>query len=70
MLSFEVGYVKPEADFFRMLLQHVDEPDAATFVDDRSDNVRQARTQGLDGWVHTDVDVTATRIREIAATSR
>lgn len=70
VLSFEVGYVKPEADFFRMLLQHVDEPDAATFVDDRSNNVRQARTQGLDGWVHTDDDVTATRIREIAATSR
>ncbi|MGH3547440.1 MAG: hypothetical protein ACRDQU_04815 [Pseudonocardiaceae bacterium] len=70
VLSFEIGFVKPEAGFFRSLLRFVDDPSTALLVDDRERNVCEARKLGLDGWIHVDVGVTAARIGELAASSR
>ncbi|MGH3823400.1 MAG: hypothetical protein ACRDRA_11325 [Pseudonocardiaceae bacterium] len=70
MLSYEVGYVKPDAGYFRALLRHIDDPHAAAFVDDKPGNVDAAREHGLDGWIHIDVGVTAARIEEIVGRHR
>lgn len=67
VLSFEVGFVKPESGFFRELLRHTGSPPTAVFIDDRAANVHAARTHGVDGWIHHDVDATVGRIEMMLA---
>jgi glucose-1-phosphatase len=63
VLSYEVGFVKPESGFFGALLQYSDHPPAAVLVDDRAANINAARVHGIDGWIHDDIDVTINRIQ-------
>lgn len=70
VLSFEVGFLKPEAGFFHALARHVRDPGAAVIVDDRACNVEAARGHGLDGWIHADIDATVARIDALAVRGR
>jgi FMN phosphatase YigB (HAD superfamily) len=59
-LSFEIGYLKPDRDFF-VALEGADRRvgESAVFIDDQPANVEAATRYGLLGWVHRDSHATA-----------
>jgi putative hydrolase of the HAD superfamily len=48
--SFELGFAKPEAEYFRAIMDRVGvAPDRVLFIDDHDDNVAGAREIGIHG---------------------
>lgn len=65
LMSNEIGMKKPDAAVFRLALELLDVPAAATlFVDDQEPYVEAARALGLAGVVHCDWQETRRRIEE------
>ena len=52
--SSELGFAKPDPDYFRAIVKRLDaRPEQTLFVDDRDDNVAGAREAGLQAEVFT-----------------
>jgi FMN phosphatase YigB (HAD superfamily) len=69
-LSFRVGRVKPDPEFFAGLLagldaNRVDRTGTCVFIDDRPDNVGAANAAGLSGRLHRDAADTAAYLGEL-----
>jgi HAD superfamily hydrolase (TIGR01509 family) len=64
VLSFEVGHIKPSADFYLACAQAAGRPAAeCLFIDDLAENIEGARAAGLAGIVYRD---TASLVGELA----
>ena len=57
LLSFELGYLKPDLGFFRDGLTKLSaSPEECVFIDDRTDNVEAARSLGIAGIQFTSAE--------------
>lgn len=57
VLSYEVGHVKPSAEFYQACAGAAGvEPACCVFIDDLEENVAGARASGLQGLVYRDAD--------------
>ncbi|MBX6315656.1 MAG: HAD family phosphatase [Isosphaeraceae bacterium] len=64
VLSFEVGHVKPSAEFYHTCAEAAGaEPSACIFIDDLPENVAGARAAGLIGLHFQDVPTLKTDLR-------
>lgn len=52
VISFQEKLLKPEAEIYRRLLRRYGlKPEECLFIDDREENIRAARAEGMEGWV-------------------
>jgi epoxide hydrolase-like predicted phosphatase len=64
VLSYEVGHIKPAADFYRACAQAAGRPESeCIFIDDLAENIEGARATGMAGIVYRD---TPSLVEELA----
>lgn len=57
VLSFEVGYLKPDRRIFKKALQFAEcAPEECFYIDDIPEFIASAKKEGLNGFVYTDVN--------------
>ncbi|MGW0477257.1 HAD-IA family hydrolase [Streptomyces coeruleorubidus] len=65
VLSYEVGFAKPDPRIYTVALQRLGaDPADVLFIDDTPGHVTTAQTLGMAGHVHTDAEDTITRITD------
>ncbi|MGQ9921521.1 MAG: HAD family hydrolase [Desulfobacca sp.] len=68
VLSFKVGYRKPEPEIYRRLIHQAHTPPARIlFIDDKLPFVAAARDQGLQAWQFTVRDRLVQQLQEVGA---
>jgi putative hydrolase of the HAD superfamily len=70
LLSYELGYAKPDPRIYEAALRQVGaDPAEALFIDDAPGHVAVARSLGLAGHVHTETGATIERIEAFVTRS-
>ena len=66
MLSYQLGYVKPDKNAYKEALGRYNLlPEQTIFIDDRKENIKTANDFGIYGIVHTDFENTNKEIKKI-----
>lgn len=66
VFSFQEGYLKPEPEIYRVLLERYRlQPEECVFIDDTAENVRGAEAVGMSGIVFTDYEQAVSQLRNM-----
>ncbi len=66
MFSYQVKQIKPEPEIYQSLLKKFDlKPSECVFLDDREENIRGAKEQGIAGILFTSYEDALVRLKEL-----